>query len=69
MKLNVGNLESFIRIFVGVIVLYSAIYGYIAGALGFVGAIFILTGLSRYCPLKALFGCNSCGSCEEEEQH
>ncbi len=67
MKLNVGNLESFVRIFSGVALLYSAIYGYV-GEWGFVGVVLIATGLSRFCPITTLLGINTY-RCEDQGQH
>ncbi len=58
MKLNVGGLESLIRISLGVALIYGALYGYI-GWIGLLGVIPLATGLGRYCPLKALMGLNS----------
>jgi hypothetical protein len=67
MKLNVGNLESFVRIFSGVALLYSAVYGYV-GEWGYVGAVLIATGLSRFCPITTLLGINTY-RCEDQSQH
>ncbi len=67
MKLNVGGIESFIRIFSGVCLLYGALYG-IIGAWGFAGVILILTGLARFCPLTTLLGINT-NSCKTESSH
>ena len=58
MKLNVGGIESVVRIFIGVVLLYGALYGYI-GWYGLVGIIVLATGLGRFCPLKALLKINS----------
>ena len=58
MKLNVGGIESVVRIFIGVMLLYGALYGYI-GWYGLVGIIVLATGLGRFCPLKALLKINS----------
>ena len=67
MKLNVGNLESFIRIFSGVCLLYGALYGAI-GPWGYVGVVLILTGMGRFCPLTTLLGINT-NSCKTESHH
>jgi hypothetical protein len=58
MKLNVGNLESFFRIFTGVVLLFCALYGFI-GQWGLLGAVLIGTGMARFCPLTALLGINT----------
>ncbi|NDC79282.1 MAG: DUF2892 domain-containing protein [Chitinophagia bacterium] len=55
MKLNVGNLESFLRIFAGVCLLYGALYGAI-GSWGYLGVVLMATGLGRFCPLTSLLG-------------
>ena len=57
MKLNVGPLESFIRIFIGVCLTYATLHAYIGGW-GYFGVVLIGTGLSRFCPLKAILGLN-----------
>ncbi len=67
MKLNVGGIESFIRIFAGVCLLYGALYG-VVGSWGFVGVVLILTGLARFCPLTTLLGINT-NSCKSESGH
>lgn len=55
MKLNVGPIDSIIRILIGVSLLFSALMGYV-GAWGFVGVLFIATGLARSCPMYAVCG-------------
>lgn len=67
MKLNVGCLESLVRIAIGVALVYGALYGYI-GYAGLFGAIILATGLGRFCPVKALLGLNHF-HCEGEGQH
>jgi hypothetical protein len=67
MKLNVGNLESFLRIFVGVCLLYGALYGTI-GQWGYLGAVLLATGLMRFCPLTSLIGINTY-RCEGDSHH
>ena len=57
MKLNVGCLDSVVRISIGVALIYGALYGYI-GYVGLLGVIVLATGLGRFCPLKALMGLN-----------
>jgi hypothetical protein len=53
--LNVGNLDRLLRIVVGVALMGLAASGSV-GALGWVGGLPLLTGLSARCPLYALFG-------------
>jgi hypothetical protein len=67
MKLNVGNIESFIRIFAGVCLLYGALYGVI-GEWGYLGVALIGTGLSRFSPLYSLLGINR-NSCNSSSAH
>jgi hypothetical protein len=67
MKLNVGNLESFLRIFSGVCLIYATLYGYI-GQWGFVGVVLLATGLARFCPLTTLLGINTY-SCKSDSGH
>ncbi len=58
MKLNVGNLESFFRIFIGVCITYAALHAYVADWLLYIGVIILATGLSRFSPTKAILGLN-----------
>ena len=58
MKINVGPIDSVIRILIGVSLLFSALMGYV-GAWGFLGIILIATGLGRTCPVYAAAGINS----------
>jgi len=67
MKLNVGNLESFIRIFAGVCLLYGALYGAI-GSWGYLGIVLIATGMGRFCPLYTVLGINK-NSCNSGSAH
>ena len=67
MKLNVGGIESIVRILIGVVLLYGALYGYV-GWWGLVGIFILATGLGRFSPLKALLGINS-NDGEEEAHH
>jgi hypothetical protein len=67
MKLNVGNIESFIRIFAGVCLLYGALYGVI-GQWGFIGVALMATGMGRFCPLYSILGINKNG-CKIGDSH
>ena len=67
MKLNLGNIESFIRIFVGVCLIYGALYGVI-GQWGFLGVIALATGMGRFCPLYSILGINK-NSCNSGDSH
>ena len=55
MKLNVGNLESFIRIFTGVWLTYAALHSYL-GEWAYVGIVILTSGLSRFSLTKAILG-------------
>jgi hypothetical protein len=57
MKLNVGPVESFIRIFVGVCLLYATLHAYV-GEWGYFSVYILGTGLSRFSPMKAILGIN-----------
>lgn len=58
LKTNVGGLDSFIRIFVGIVLAYSALMGYI-GAWGYIGLVLVATGLGRTCPAYCVIGANT----------
>ena len=65
MKANVGFLDRFIRLFLGVVAIGMAVAN-IVGApwnmvLGGVGAVMLLTGLIKFCPAYTLLGINTCG--------
>ena len=55
MKLNVGGVESFIRIFVGLCLSYSALSGYI-GCVGYLGLILVVSGMARFSIVYAILG-------------
>lgn len=52
MKINESSMDSVIRIFSGVLLLYLGFGGEMLGVLG---AILLLTGMIGFCPLYALF--------------
>jgi hypothetical protein len=60
MKKNVGTLDRWIRIILG-IVLLSLLFLLSGGLrwLGLIGLIPLVTGILRYCPLYALFHCST----------
>ena len=58
MKLNVGPIESFVRIFAGICLAYSALYGYV-GNWGYLGLVLVVTGLARFCPVTAALRINT----------
>ena len=67
MKVNLGSVESFIRIFAGVALLYGALYGAI-GEWGYLGVVLIATGMGRMCPLYGLLRINGIG-CKTDSAH
>lgn len=58
MKINESSVDSVIRIFAGVLLLYLGLGGELAGLLAIiaiiVGVILLLTGVVGFCPLYAL---------------
>jgi hypothetical protein len=68
LKLNVGNLESFFRIFIGVILTYAALHAYVAGWVLYFGVFVLATGISRFSPTRAIFGLNGFDS-EPHSKH
>ena len=67
MEMNVGCIERFFRIFIGVILFALTLYGSI-GAWGYIGIMGIATGLSGMCPPYYLFGINT-NRCAEKASH
>lgn len=59
MKLNVGGLDRFLRIAVGLALIVLAAIGTI-GWWGWLGVIPLATGLFRFCPLYSLVGLSTC---------
>ncbi|MDE2604775.1 MAG: DUF2892 domain-containing protein [Burkholderiales bacterium] len=59
LKRNVGSLDQWLRIGVGVVLLGLAVTGTI-GAWGYIGVVPLLTGLLRTCPLYSLLGLSTC---------
>ena len=62
MKINETHIDSVIRIFASVLLLYVGFSGELAGALAIMavvlGVILLLTGVVGFCPLYALFRFN-----------
>ena len=58
MKINESSIDSVIRIFAGVLLLYLGFGGKLAGVLAMIadilGALLLLTGVIGFCPLYAL---------------
>lgn len=59
MNKNVGTLDRFIRIALGIALVGSSFTG-VVGAWGWIGIVPIATGLVGFCPLYKVCGCKSC---------
>lgn len=57
-QINMGAVDSFLRIFVGVWLMASALIGWI-GYWGLAGGVLVITGMARYCPAYSVCGLNS----------
>lgn len=68
MKLNVGGIESFIRIFLGLCLAFGALMGFI-GYVGYLGLILVATGLARFCPITTVLGINTNSVDSASEHH
>ncbi len=73
MKANVGFLDRFIRIFLGVVAVAVAVAGVVGApwnmVLGVVGAVMLFTGIIKFCPAYILFGINTCGTESSGDKH
>jgi hypothetical protein len=62
---NVGSRDAGIRGIVGALLLVASAFlhtrPFLSLGVGFLGLIFLGTGLFRICPLYTLFGINTCG--------
>lgn len=56
---NVGNIDRFLRVAIGLLLVSLAITGVI-GLWGYIGIVPIVTGVVRFCPLYKLVGLNTC---------
>ena len=54
-RLNVGNLDRLVRLFLGLVLIAGAATGLI-GPWGYIGLVLMLTGVAAYCPFYALVG-------------
>lgn len=61
MRENVGNIDRFIRIVIG-LVLLSLVFYEPVGWWGLIGLVPFFTGIFRNCPLYNLIGMNTCPS-------
>jgi hypothetical protein len=56
---NIGRLDHLIRILTGLLLMSLADLSLI-GSWGWFGAILLITGALRYCPIYSLLGINTC---------
>jgi len=61
MTVNVGTIDRAVRIIAGLALIALAFTGTI-GVWGYIGVVFLLTGLFRVCPAYSLIGVNTCGT-------
>lgn len=59
MKANMGNLDRIIRLIAGIVLIILAVMG-IFTPWGWIGVVFAVTGLFKFCPFYAIFGINTC---------
>lgn len=65
MKTNVGGLDRFLRVIVGVALIVSALMGYFT-PWGWIGVVPLATALVGWCPAYVPFGINSCPLSKED---
>ena len=61
MQSNVGGIDRILRIVVGLVLIGLTLTGTI-GVWGWLGAVFLATGLIGWCPPYAIFGFNTCAT-------
>ncbi|HER34031.1 MAG: DUF2892 domain-containing protein [Halothiobacillaceae bacterium] len=61
MKANIGMIDKWLRIVVGVVLIALALFGVI-GWWGYIGIVPLATALFNFCPAYRLIGINSIGS-------
>ncbi len=59
MQANVGTLDRAMRVIAGIVLITATLLGYI-GAWGWIGVIFIATGLLRFCLVYKIFSASTC---------
>ena len=59
MKSNVGGIDRALRILLGLALIVLAATGTI-GVWGWIGLVFLATGVFRFCPIYRLLGLNTC---------
>lgn len=55
MKKNVGNIERWLRVIAGIVLIVLAVMGTI-GVWGYIGVVPLVTGLLSFCPVYTLLG-------------
>jgi hypothetical protein len=58
MKVNVGGIDRILRIVAGLALIGVALAG--ISAWGWIGLVFLATGIFRFCPFYPLLGMNTC---------
>ena len=66
MKMNVGGLDRFLRVIIGVGLIVSALMGYFT-PWGWIGVVPLATALVGWCPAYVPFGISSCSIAKEKE--
>ena len=59
---NIGTVDRILRLALGIALIALAATGTV-GAWGYVGAVPLVTGLVRFCPLYTLLGFKTCKTC------
>jgi Protein of unknown function (DUF2892) len=59
MKINVGGIDRILRIIAGLALIGLTLNGTI-GVWGWIGVVFLATGLLKFCPIYTVLGFNSC---------
>jgi len=59
MKVNVGTIDRWARIILGIVLIGLTLAGTI-GAWGWIGVIPLATGVFKFCPLYTVLGMNTC---------
>jgi uncharacterized membrane protein HdeD (DUF308 family) len=69
MPKNVGGIERGMRLLIGIALLALAFLHVVTGTMAIaayvVGAIALVTGLIRFCPLWTVFGINTCSTVQK----
>lgn len=70
MPCNVGGNERTFRIILGVVLVLMVLLGVVGGTVAviafLIGAVALVTGIIKYCPISALVGRNTCGTAGDE---